>query len=256
MRTRISVSPFVILSALVFGLSCNCLAEGKEWKNLFDGKSLKGWMVKCRPQDNDKYYWKVDRGTITAEVPQGSTHHYIWLLTEAEYDDFELRLRIQSYAASTGNSGIQVRSRYDDEAGWLDGPQVDINPPGAWRCGFIYDETREVKQWISPITGPPSKAKPSDAPKEWKWFHADQGNGWNDVRIVCKGTRIKTIVNGPFTFTPDGNPLVGSVPGLRNYWTACGVMAGLSPSVPCGLWHVVQSRNPCTASSNASELSK
>lgn len=39
---------------------------------------------------------------------------------------------------------------------------------------------------------------------------------------------IKRIINGPFTFTPDGNPLVGPIRGLRNYWVACGVMAGLS----------------------------
>lgn len=41
-------------------------------------------------------------------------------------------------------------------------------------------------------------------------------------------TGIRRIVNGPFTFTPDGNPLVGPVPGLRNYWSACGVMAGFA----------------------------
>jgi dimethylglycine dehydrogenase len=39
---------------------------------------------------------------------------------------------------------------------------------------------------------------------------------------------IKRWVNGPLTFTPDGNPLVGPVPSLRNYWVACGVMAGFS----------------------------
>jgi len=37
---------------------------------------------------------------------------------------------------------------------------------------------------------------------------------------------IKKVVNGPFTFGPDGNPMIGPVPGLRNYWTAVGVMAG------------------------------
>jgi dimethylglycine dehydrogenase len=41
-------------------------------------------------------------------------------------------------------------------------------------------------------------------------------------------TGIRKIVNGPFTFTPDGNPLVGPVPGLRNFWSACGVMAGFA----------------------------
>ncbi len=37
---------------------------------------------------------------------------------------------------------------------------------------------------------------------------------------------VKTWVNGAFTFAPDGNPLVGPVPGKRGYWTACAVMAG------------------------------
>lgn len=39
---------------------------------------------------------------------------------------------------------------------------------------------------------------------------------------------IKQIVNGPFTFAPDGNPLVGPVQGLTNFWCACAVMAGFS----------------------------
>ncbi|MCP4470716.1 MAG: FAD-dependent oxidoreductase [Gammaproteobacteria bacterium] len=37
---------------------------------------------------------------------------------------------------------------------------------------------------------------------------------------------IKDMVNGPFTFGPDGNPMIGPVPGMRNYWAAVGVMAG------------------------------
>lgn len=39
---------------------------------------------------------------------------------------------------------------------------------------------------------------------------------------------MKRIVNGPFTFTPDGNPLIGPVRGIANYWLACGCMAGFS----------------------------
>src|SRR5205823_6357030 len=46
---------------------------------------------------------------------------------------------------------------------------------------------------------------------------------------------IKRIVNGPFTFAPDGNPVVGPVRGLRNYWVACGVMAGFSQGGGVGL---------------------
>jgi dimethylglycine dehydrogenase len=46
---------------------------------------------------------------------------------------------------------------------------------------------------------------------------------------------IRKVVNGPFTFTPDGNPLVGPVGGLSNYWCACGVMAGFSQGGGVGL---------------------
>jgi dimethylglycine dehydrogenase len=48
-------------------------------------------------------------------------------------------------------------------------------------------------------------------------------------------TGIRKVVNGPFTFSPDGNPLVGPVRGLRGYWVACGVMAGLSQGGGVGL---------------------
>ncbi len=52
---------------------------------------------------------------------------------------------------------------------------------------------------------------------------------------VIERAGIKRVINGPFTFAPDGNPLVGPVPGLRNYWSACGVMAGFSQGGGVGL---------------------
>ncbi len=46
---------------------------------------------------------------------------------------------------------------------------------------------------------------------------------------------IRKAVNGPFTFAPDGNPLVGPVRGVRNFWVACAVMAGFSQGGGIGL---------------------
>ena len=46
---------------------------------------------------------------------------------------------------------------------------------------------------------------------------------------------VRKAINGPFTFAPDGNPLVGPVRGLRNYWVACAVMAGFSQAGGIGL---------------------
>ena len=71
-------------------------ADESDWTSLFNGKNLDGWVIKCRPEDNDKTgYWKVVDGTITAETT-GGKHNYIWLLTEKEYGDCELRLKVQS----------------------------------------------------------------------------------------------------------------------------------------------------------------
>jgi len=46
---------------------------------------------------------------------------------------------------------------------------------------------------------------------------------------------IKQVINGPFTFAPDGNPLMGPMPGVPNYWCACAVMAGFSQAGGVGL---------------------
>jgi len=46
---------------------------------------------------------------------------------------------------------------------------------------------------------------------------------------------IRKAVNGPFTFAPDGNPLVGPVRGVSNFWVACAVMAGFSQGGGIGL---------------------
>jgi dimethylglycine dehydrogenase len=46
---------------------------------------------------------------------------------------------------------------------------------------------------------------------------------------------IKTIIHGPFAFGPDGNPLIGPIRNLDNYWVAVGVMAGFSQAGGVGL---------------------
>lgn len=64
-------------------------------------------------------------------------------------------------------------------------------------------------------------------PEDIDRISMELGRGFD--RYPCLANAgIKRWVNGAFTFTPDGNPLVGPVRGKRGYWTACGVMAGFS----------------------------
>jgi len=52
---------------------------------------------------------------------------------------------------------------------------------------------------------------------------------------ALKKAGIKDLINGPFTFGPDGNPMIGPVPGMSNYWTAVGVMAGFCQAGGVGM---------------------
>lgn len=115
-----------------------------------------------------------------------------------------LTVKVQTYSTSTGNSGIQLRCRYDAEADKLDGHQVDVDPPAPWRCGLICDSTRGAGVWVCPDVGKAKNLKPEHATKGWTWKHADDGDAWNDTRIICKGLNIKTIVNGVTISDYDG----------------------------------------------------
>ncbi len=64
-------------------------------------------------------------------------------------------------------------------------------------------------------------------PEDIDRISMELGKGFERYPCVANAG-IKRWVNGAFTFTPDGNPLIGPVPGKRGYWTACGVMAGFS----------------------------
>jgi hypothetical protein len=181
-------------------------ANNGEWNSLFNSNNLNGWQVKCLPQDKDKQYWQVVNGAIVCNSINDKDHNYIWLVTDQEFSDFELQLKFKAYKESPGNSGVQIRSRYDESpdapnGGWMDGPQVDIHPPAPFRTGLIYDETREEKRWISPSLKNWQIEESYAAPK-WSFKYAEEG--WNELTIICIKTNIKTILNGDIITDYDG----------------------------------------------------
>ncbi len=171
----------------------------QQWTSLFNGKDLSGWMVKCQAADKEKTFWTATDGAIQCNSIGRKDHNYVWLVSEREYGDFELRLKFQVFSESPGNSGLQFRSRYDEgwKGGWLDGPQVDIHAPAAmsWRTGFIYDETREERRWIWPSLKN-SRMDPAFKPAQHVFKYSMDGDGWNTLTLRCHGTRVTTTLNG------------------------------------------------------------
>lgn len=185
--------------ALLVLTSCASQPASSGWISLFNGRDLSGWTVKCQPQDRDKPYWRADQGTILCDSMERPNHNYVWLVSDREFGDFELRLEFQVYRDSPGNSGVQFRSRFDASAqgGWLDGPQVDIHPPAdmTWRTGLIYDETREERRWVSPSLKD-ARMDPKFKPAQHLFRYAEDGSGWNDLTLICRGMHVQTILNG------------------------------------------------------------
>lgn len=208
-RKYLNLSGMIVatLAAVIIGAGCrqcDFCPNSDNWVQLFNGKDLSGWVVKCKPSDAGRQFWHVEDGRILADSMAGKEHDYIWLLTEKEYGDFILRLRFQAYRNNPGNSGVQIRSRYDDQAGWLDGPQVDINPPGFWRTGMIWDETRGVKHWLYPDVPKGEWVDPSMAPSAMVFYYSDEGPGWNELEIMAVGTRVTAHLNGVKVTEYDG----------------------------------------------------
>lgn len=164
---------------------------------LFDGKTLNGWTIRCLSKDKalGAKAWTVDQGTILANTMGHKEHFYIMLETDKEYGDFILRLRVQIERNVRGNSGIQIRSRYVAATGWMEGPQIDIDPPNPrGTTGKLWNEGPGQHRWLS-----------NEPIKDLKFFYADQGDGWNDMEITAHGMKITSALNGVKVVDYDGS---------------------------------------------------
>lgn len=192
---RPGVQSFLFIAVFQVTISTT-LADEEGFVSLFDGQTLDGWTINCLPKDEAfaRMAWTVDEGLILANSMGHSDHFYILLATDKEYGDFVLRLCFRVERHVKGNSGIQIRSRYNATTGWMEGPQIDINPPAPQLTGKLWNEGPGPHRWLSnePIEG-------------LKFFYADEGDGWNSLEITAVGMRIKSILNGVTVVDYDGS---------------------------------------------------
>lgn len=175
--SRIHLMPAALLAA-VLGLAAADDESG--WISLFDGKTLEGWTVK-----SGYATYEVVDGTIRGVTAEGSGNTF--LCTEREFGDFELEFEVKVHDQL--NSGVQIRSQLKDAekensyGGRVHGPQVEVEAsPG--QSGYIYGEATGLG-WLSP------------EPKDSSHAHQHMKNGeWNHFRVVAKGPRIQTWING------------------------------------------------------------
>lgn len=184
----------VAMVVVSLGMSAGRVQAEEPWVSLFDGRTLNGWKM----AEHGRAKYEVVDGTIHGVTVEGSPNSF--LTSEREYGDFEFEFEVRVHESL--NSGCQIRSRGKTEAdveaegvrtgkrpggesglGRFHGPQVEIErSPGF--SGFVYGEATQFG-WLSPE--PKSGGKPHELMK----------NGdWNQFRILAKGARIQTFING------------------------------------------------------------
>ncbi len=167
------------------------VVTGPDWIDLFDGESLDGWV-----HMNGYHNFTVEDGAIVGRTVEGSARMNSFLCSLRQFDDFELE--VETYLDPITNSGIQIRTkirsmpapgdaawRTAGMAGWVNGPQMEIRryDPGQPTTGVLYGEALGIG-WMS------SEEKIDAGHRHYI------PEGWNKLRVVAKGPRIQTWVNG------------------------------------------------------------
>jgi quinoprotein glucose dehydrogenase len=158
------------------------------WIDLFDGSTLNGWV-----HMNGAHRFTVEDGAIVGRTVESSATMNSFLCTLQEFADFELEL--ETAIDRITNSGIQIRSQvrtlqgsgrgFESSAGRVNGPQVEIRRfyKGQPATGLLYGEAMGTN-WLS------SQQKIDEGHRHFV------DDGWNRLRIVARGSRIQTSVNG------------------------------------------------------------
>src|SRR5262245_58029214 len=163
---RRSCLPLLALACLLSAARAGEKKPPAGFKALYTG-DLKGWTITGK----DKKAWKAEKDMIVMSGGGGG-----WLMTEAEYGDFELRLEYELTKGS--NRGVALRSPLKGDPAYL-GMEIQI---------IDDDGYKGLKPWqytgsIYGVVAPSKKAtKPAGQ--------------WNAMRIVCKGRKVTVEVNG------------------------------------------------------------
>jgi hypothetical protein len=170
-----------LVFALAFSLAFTTSSFADREVKIFNGKDLKGWTKR-----GGEATYAVEDGVIVGRSAPNTPNTF--LCTDDDFGDFILELDFKIDEGDF-NSGVQIRSRSNKkhQDGRVHGYQVEIDPlPRAYSGGIYFEGGSPEREagWLQNLDGN-DKAR-----KAFK--HGD----WNHFKIVAKGRRIQTWING------------------------------------------------------------
>jgi hypothetical protein len=164
-----------VLLLVISSLTISSL-YGQEWKELFNGKNLKGW-----EKLDGTAEFRVENGEVVGISRTGSPNTF--LTTGEIFGDFILEYEMKMDRGL--NSGVQFRSvaTRPDGSRRVNGYQVecDDHADRPW-AGGIYEEAG--RGWLYPMSCNPTVTA------------VNKPGEWNHIRVEAVGTTIRTYING------------------------------------------------------------
>lgn len=165
----------IVVAFILEGVSFS--ANAQKWVDLFDGKTLSGWM---NPYD------RGEAKVVAGEIHLTSDDKF-FLVSEKTYSDFVLEGEVK-LPEGKSNSGFMFRCHVKPNKVW--GYQAEVDDSERAWSGGLYDEAR--RKWLNP-------KKPNDSPSGDAFRKKTKGSfkryGWNKYRIHAEGDRLRIYVN-------------------------------------------------------------
>ncbi|NAS13687.1 3-keto-disaccharide hydrolase [Poritiphilus flavus] len=156
------------------------------WTLLFDGKSLDGWHLFNKPDSTRFSAWEVREGTIFCNATDESKV-FGDLVTDKEYEDYELVFEWQMALRGNGGVFINVQESPRYKATYQTGPEYQLLEPAHMdtktplkRPGCLWGISPQLNQVEANPTGQ-----------------------WNTARIIQQDGKIQFYLNGKLTAEED-----------------------------------------------------
>jgi hypothetical protein len=158
--------------------------SGPGWVQLFDGKTLDGWIV---PEGVN---WRVEDGAMVADkkTVKGNPS----LVSKNSYKDFQIYAEV--WVSEDANSGIYIRAT----------DPKSVNSKSAYEVN-LYDNRKGEEYSTGAIVGVAAVKLP--APKA--------GGKWNTLEITAKGPLMSVTLNGVKTSEGKDDKFPAGVIGLQ-----------------------------------------
>lgn len=130
------------------------------------------------------------------------THHYLITDTVPEFQNLDKELPVVR-----DDKLVSGYIRMEQKAGLI-GIYEKANPNTVWEDHCPWEAEHELFE--------------PDYDRIMPWLE----NAMERMPVLAE-LGIKRAVHGAISHPPDGNPLIGPAPGLRNYWCCCGTQIGI-----------------------------